>query len=138
MPAIGMLALTYWKPIAFAIAITAALAYRGVLVHQRDSAQATVATMAAQLDGLKAAEAACEDAVARQNQAVAAIKANAERAAAAAASHQANVASAAAISAAEEDRRAAAMAREPVATDCAGAIRWGNAQARELGKWRLP
>ena len=135
MPALGMLVLTYWKPVALAIAITAMLAYRAVLVHQRDTAQANAATMAAQLDGWKAAEAACEDAVARQNRQVAAIKAEADRAAAAAETRQAGVASAAAVSAAEEGRRAVEIARAPVATDCAGAIRWGNAQANQLGRW---
>ncbi len=39
------------------------------------------------------------------------------------------------LAAAEEGRRAVAIARAPVATDCAGAIRWGNAQANLLGKW---
>lgn len=135
MPVLGMVLLTYWKPIALTIVITAALAYRAVLVHQRDSARTTVASMTAQVDGLKSAEAACESAVARQNQAVAEIKAAAEREAAAAQTRQANVAAQAAVSASDESRRAAAIAKAPIAADCAGAIKWGNAQANQPSKW---
>lgn len=106
MPALMML--SYWKPVAIALALAGLLVYRAVLVHQRDAAVAEVATMTAQFADLKSAEAACEAAVAQQN---------------------------AAASASEEERRAAAIEDAPIAPDCAGAIKWGNEQAQELGKW---
>jgi hypothetical protein len=133
MPALALI--SYWKPVAIGLALAALLVYRAVLVHQRDSAVAEVASMTAQVADLKSAEAACAAAVARQNQAVAAMKAAADNAAAAAQTRQANVAAAAAASSSEEARRAAAIERAPIAADCAGAIRWGNEQAQELGKW---
>src|SRR5713101_8025769 len=133
MPAL-MLA-NYWKPIAIAVAIAAALAYRGLLIHQRDAARVETASMTAQVADLKSAEAACEDAVARQNTAVNVIAAAAARESAAAETRQANVAAAAAAAASEEARRAAAIQSAPIASDCAGAIKWANAQAGELGKW---
>src|SRR5713226_8280269 len=108
MPAL-MLA-NYWKPIAIAVAIAAALAYRGILIHQRDAARVETASMTAQVADLKSAEAACEDAAARES--------------AAAETRQANVAAAAAAAASEEARRAAAIQSAPIASDCAGAIRW--------------
>ncbi len=133
MPALMML--SYWKPVAIALALAGLLVYRAVRVHQRDAAVAEVATMTAQFADLKSAEAACEAAVAQQNAAVAALKAAADNAAAAAQTRQANVAAAAAASASEEERRAAAIEDAPIAPDCAGAIKWGNEQAQELGKW---
>lgn len=133
MPAL-MLA-NYWKPIAIAVAIAAALAYRGLLIHQRDAAKAETATLAAQVADLKSAEAACVDAVARQNLAVNAIAAAAAREAGAAQAREANVAAVAASAASDEARRAAAIQSAPIASDCAGAIKWANAQAGELGKW---
>ncbi len=133
MPAL-MLA-NYWKPIAIAVAIAAALAYRGILIHQRDAARSETASMAAQVASLKSAEAACEDAVARQNLAVNAIAAAAARETAAAQTREANVAAVAATAASDEARRAAAIQSAPIASDCAGAIEWANTQAEELGKW---
>jgi hypothetical protein len=127
--------LTYWKPIAIALAFAGLLVYRGVLVHERNSAVARVATMTAQVADLKSAEAACEAAVARQNQAVAAMKSAADEAAAAARTRQANVAAAAVASASAESGRAKAIESAPIAADCAGAIKWGNEQAKELGQW---
>jgi hypothetical protein len=133
MPALMML--RYWKPIAIAIALAGVFAYRAVLVHQRDAARAEVVSMIAQVADLKSAEAACEDAVARQNLAVDALKTAADSAATAAATRQANVVAAAVASASDETRRAAAIEQAPIAADCAGAIKWGNAQAMELSQW---
>jgi len=123
----------YWKPIAIAVAIAAALAYRGLLIHQRNAARAETASIAVQLADLKSAEAACEDAVARQNLAVNAIAAAAARESAEAKTREANVAAAATAS--DEVRRANAILTAPIANDCESAIKWANAQAGELSKW---
>ena len=127
MPA--LLIANYWKPIAIVVALAAALAYRGLLIHQRDAARAETASISVQLADWKISEAACESAVARQNQAVNAI------AAAAAKTREANLAASAAATASDEARRANAILSTPIANDCASAIKWANAQAGELSKW---
>ncbi len=133
MPA--LLIANYWKPIAIAVAIAAIFAYRAVIVHQRDAAIASAAALTAQVADLQSAEAACEAAVARQNAAVNALADSAARESAAAQTREANVAAAAASTATAEARRAAALETAPIASDCAGAIKWANAQAADLGKW---
>jgi hypothetical protein len=133
MPA--LLIANYWKPIAIAVAIAALLGYRAVLVYQRDAARAATAAMTAQVADLKSANAACEDAVARQNAAVSALAASAARKTAAAQTREANAYAAASSAASAEARRADAIQTAPIASDCAGAIKWANAQAAELGRW---
>lgn len=133
MPA--LLLANYWKPIAIAVAIAAALCYRALLIHQRDAARAETASISVQLADWKISEAACEDAVARQNLAVNTIAAAAARESAAAKTREANVAAAAAATASDGARRSDAILRAPIANDCASAIEWANAQAGELGKW---
>jgi len=39
MPMIGLILSQYWKPLALVVLIAAALAYRSVLIHQRDEAR---------------------------------------------------------------------------------------------------
>ncbi len=134
MPAIGLI-LANWKPIAIALALLGVVAYRGVLVHQRNTARAQAAALASQIADLKGAEAACEAAVSQQNQQVMAMRSAGERLAAATATREANVSATAALSAARENDRATQALRAPIAADCASAIKWGNAQAPELGKW---
>jgi hypothetical protein len=133
MPA--LLIANYWKPIAIAVAIAAVLAYRAVLVHQRDAARAATAALTAQVYDLKSAELACEDAVARQNSAVSALAASAARETAAAQTREASIYASASSAASAEASRAAAIETAPIAPDCPGAIKWANAQAGELGKW---
>jgi hypothetical protein len=133
MPA--LLLANYWKPVAIAVAIAAALCYRAVLIHQRDAARAETASIAVQLADWKSAEAACENAVARQNLAVNALAAAAARESAAAKTREDNVAALAAATASNEARRANAILTAPIANDCASAIKWANAQAGELSKW---
>src|ERR1700674_4567217 len=78
-----MLALAYyWKPIAIAALLAATAAYRGVLIHQRDTARGQVVLLSAQAAQLEASNQAMSSAIAAQNAAVARLKANAERAAA--------------------------------------------------------
>jgi len=88
-----------------------------------------------QLADWKISEAACEDAVARQNLAVNEIAAAAARESAAAKTREANVAASAAATASDEALRANAILTTPIANDCASAIKWANAQAGELSKW---
>jgi hypothetical protein len=124
-----------WKPIVLAVVLLGAFAYRATLLHQRDAARAESAAMAIEVADLKSAEAACQAAVARQNDAVNGLKLAAETAVAAAASRTANLASAANLEQSREEARAAEVVRAPIAADCAGAIRWANGQAPALGKW---
>lgn len=125
----------YWKPIAIAVALAAMFAYRALLIHQRDAARSETASLSMQVADLKSAEAACEGAVARQNAAVNALASASARESSAAQTREANVAAAAAATASDEARRAAAIRIAPIATDCAGAIKWANAEAPELSKW---
>jgi hypothetical protein len=134
MPALGLL-VTYWKPLALLAAVAALMVYRTVIIHERDSARAQVVAMTSQLADFKAAELACEAAVARQNQAVDALKASAEQAVAAARTRETSLAAAAATADARENQRADELMKSPVAADCAGAIRWANAEAAALVKW---
>ena len=133
MPA--LLIANYWKPIAIAVAIAAVLCYRAALIHQRDAARAETASIALQLADWKISEAACEDAVARQNLAVNAIAASAARESAAAKTREDNIAASAAAIASDQARRATAILSAPIASDCEGAIKWANAQAPELSRW---
>ena len=135
MPAIPVLLLTYWKPLALSIAIAALVLYRGVLIHQRDSARASLAAIQPQLADFKSAEAACESAVARQNDAVASLKAAADLAAASAQTREANVTAAATATDVQETQHAAEIVHAPVAAGCAAAIQWSNAEAASLSKW---
>lgn len=135
MPAIPVLLLTYWKPIALSLAIVALFVYRGMLIHQRDSARSSLAAVQSQLADFKSAEAACESAVARQNDAVAGLKAAADLAAATAQTRQANVTEAATAADGRETRHAAEIVNAPVAAGCAAAIKWSNAEAASLSKW---
>ncbi len=125
----------YWKPIAIVLLIASAFIYVRVIKFQRDEARAKLATVAAQVVDLQSAEAACQAAVTTQNQAIARLRASAERAVSLAATREANVASAAAAEAARANDHAIALEQAPVGPGCDEAIRWGNAQAPELGKW---
>jgi hypothetical protein len=125
----------YWKPLALAAALAAAIAYRAILVHERDAARAAASAATTQLAQYRSAESACETAVARQNAAVAALKADAAREAAAAQTRAENLATAAAASAARENAAARALQGATVAPGCDGAIAWANREAAQLGKW---
>lgn len=124
-----------WKPIALAVIVAGALIDRAVLVHQRDSARAQVNALTGTAAVLKADNAAMAAAVARQNQAVAALQGQMKAAAQVAAQREAHYAAAAAASMNREIARAGAIRKAPVPPGCAGAIAWGNAQGPELGKW---
>ncbi len=137
MPLIGVLLSRYWKPLALAIAIAAVLAYRAVLVRERDQARAQAAQLTIDAAALRAGNQALGAAIARQNAAVAELKTKAD-AAASAMNAQAAAAASAGVAAAD---RAANQAQGFIAapidsgSGCEGAIKWGNAQAAQLASW---
>ncbi len=137
MPLIGILLSQYWKPLALAVLIVSALAYRAVLLHERDDARAQAAELSAQAAALRTANQALGATVDQQNQAVAQLKARAD---ATENAMTANEDAAAREAVAEQDKaqqqgRALVAAPIDVNAGCAGAIRWGNAQAAELSSW---
>jgi hypothetical protein len=117
-----------WKPVALALLITAALGYRALLLHQRDAARAAGAHLRTELADAEASNAALQSAIAAQNSAVAQLRAQLEEGVRAAAAR-----GAAAMRSATSGARALEDAR--IEAGCAAAIRWGNAQAAELGRW---
>jgi uncharacterized protein YlxW (UPF0749 family) len=124
-----------WKPIAIAALIAALLAYRAVLVHQRDAARARAQAAQAQVLELQASNAALTSSIAQQNAALDALRARAQAAAAAAGSREAAYAKSGAEAMAAQAARARALREAAVPADCIGAIRWGNAQGPGLGQW---
>jgi len=130
-----LLAAKLWKPVAIALLIAAALGYRALLLHQRDAARAAAAHLSASLADAEASNAALQSAIAVQNSAVAQLRTQMARGAEAAATREraATAAGAAAMSTAVSGARAIEAA--PIEAGCAAAIRWGNAQAVELGRW---
>jgi hypothetical protein len=131
-----MLAAKLWQPVALALLIAAALGYRALLLHQRDAARAAVTHLSASLADAEASNAALQSAIAAQNSAVAQLRAELEQgvqAAAAARERAATAMGTAAMRTAASGARALEGAR--IDAGCAAAIRWGNAQAAELGRW---
>ena len=130
-----MLAGQLWKPVAVAMLLAAALGYRALLLHQRDTARASAAHLSAALADAEASNTALQSAIAVQNSAVAQLRAQLDASARSAAAREqaAAVRGAAAMRTAASGARAMEDAR--IAAGCAAAIRWGNAQAPELGRW---
>jgi len=124
-----------WKAIVIVAAVIGLVAYRAVLVHQRDSARGEVKALAAEVAEITERERACEEAVKRQNAVVAAIRANALRDLMVAETRQANVAADAARAQVDDARHAAELKSAPVGAGCEAAVRWSIEQARDLGKW---
>jgi hypothetical protein len=123
------------KWLALGVLVAALIAYRALLVHQRDAAVAQAAQLRTQLTSVTVANQAMQAAVTQQNAAVAALRKQA-----AAATQQAAAQAAAATQAGTElalqaQAQAASLKSAVVPSDCAGAIAWGNAQGAELGKW---
>jgi uncharacterized protein YlxW (UPF0749 family) len=130
-----MLAAKLWQPVALALLIAAALGYRALLLHQRDAARAAAAHLSASLADAEASNAALQSAIATQNSAVAQLHAELEQGVQAAAAREraATAVGTAAMRTAASGARALEGAR--IDAGCAAAIRWGNAQAAELGRW---
>ncbi|HEY1851558.1 MAG TPA: hypothetical protein VGG60_11080 [Candidatus Binataceae bacterium] len=123
------------KWILLVLLIAAAVAYRAVLVHQRDSARTQVTTLTAAAAVLQADNASMAAAVARQNAAIDTLQAKMKVAQSAAATRQTRYANSAATAMTQERTHANAMMTAPIASGCADAIAWGNAQGPELGRW---
>jgi hypothetical protein len=137
MPLIGVLLSQYWKPLALAVLIAVALAYRAVLIHERDSARAQVAELTSEAAALRTSNQALGAMIDRQNAAVAQLKARADAAenAMTASEDAAARAGIAAEGTAEQQSQALIAAPIDPSSGCEGAIRWGNEQAGELSSW---
>jgi septal ring factor EnvC (AmiA/AmiB activator) len=123
------------KLIALIAIVAAALIYRAVLVHQRDSARAQVTALSDAAAGLRAENASMAAAVARQNAAVNAVQDKMKAVERDAAQREANSATNAARTMNAEIAHANAERNAAVPAGCQGAIDWGNAQGPELGRW---
>jgi hypothetical protein len=123
------------KWILLALMIAAAFAYRAVLVHQRDSARAQVATLTGAAALLQSDNAAMAASATRQNAAIGALQIQMNLARTNAAARQAQYAISATEAMAQERVHSKAVMTAPIAAGCAGAIAWGNAQGPELGRW---
>ncbi len=135
MPALLGLFTASWRPLALLAVLGAVAIGAFVLIHERNDARADAHALAAELAGARAEMAACQSAVAQQNAAVAAMRAAAQNAAAAAATREANLAAAASAGMQRAGAQAERLAHAAVAPGCEAAIKWGNAQAREIGQW---
>ena len=124
-----------FKLIALVGLVAAALIYRTVLVHQRDSARAQVAALGDAAAALRADNASMVAAVARQNAAIGTLQDQLKTAAQAAAQREADYAASATRTLNTEMVRAQAERSAAVPAGCQGAINWGNAQGPELGRW---
>ncbi len=137
MPLIGVLLSQYWKPLLLAVLVASALAYRAILIHQRDAAQQEVAQLTTEAAALRTSNQALGAMIDRQNAAVAELKARADAAVNTMAAKEAAASreGATAEGKAEQQGRALIAASIDAASGCEGAIRWGNAQAAELSSW---
>jgi len=130
-----MMAMQLWRPVALALLVAAALGYRALLVHQRDAARAASAHLSASLADAEASNMALQNAVATQNSAVAQLRAELEEDQAAAAARERAAAADGQAAMRTAANGAAALKGARIEAGCAAAIRWGNAQAAELGRW---
>lgn len=135
MPALLALFAANWRPLALLAVLGAVALGAIVLIHQRDSARKQAAALQSGLTVAQAENAACQRAVAQQNAAVEAIRASAQSVADAAGTREASLAAAASVGMEKAGAQAAQMTQAPVPPGCDAAIKWGNAQARELGQW---
>jgi hypothetical protein len=137
MALIAIILSHYWKPLALAALVTAAFAYRGILLHERNDARAAVAQLTAETATLRASNQALGATIGRQNAAVAELRAQADAAVNAmdARADSAARAGAEARDQAQEQGRALSAASINTVGGCDGAIQWGNAEGPELARW---
>ena len=137
MPLIATLLATYWKPLALALLVASAFAYRALLIHQRDEARTQVAQLTAEAAALRASNELLGASIGRQNAAVGDLKARADSEVNAMAASEAAAHREAAATLEQAQQQAQALSLAPIDPNagCAGAIRWGNAQAAELSSW---
>ena len=137
MPLIGSLLVSYWKPLALMALIAGALAYRTILIHERDSARAQVVQLNQEAAALRASNQALGAAIQLQNAAVGKLKADADAATQVMNSRMAAASIAGIAAAARGADQARTLIAAPIesSSGCAGAIQWGNARATELSSW---
>lgn len=133
MPALALANL--WKPLTIAALIAGLVAYRALLVHQRNAALGQVKSLELQAEALQADNAALKGAVAQQNAAVDELRQQAAAAASAAQQRETAFARKAQTEMQAASQRARAISDAAVPPDCEGAIKWGNAQGPQLGQW---
>jgi septal ring factor EnvC (AmiA/AmiB activator) len=124
-----------WKPAALAALLAAALVYRSVLIHERNSARARAAALANEVAQLKASNSAFQDAVSRQSAAVDELREKLDRSELAMQQREKQFADEAAQITASGFAKARALEHAEVPSGCEGAIRWGNLRGPELGRW---
>ncbi|HZO81155.1 MAG TPA: hypothetical protein VFB33_05625 [Candidatus Binataceae bacterium] len=127
--------LQFWRPLGLSLLVAAALAYRALLVHQRDAARAQAARLGAELAAAQAASAAMRQAVAAQNAAVARLRVELRQSAEAAAARDRAAAAEGAAVMRQAAAGARALQRARIDAGCAAAIRWGNVQSAKLARW---
>ncbi len=137
MPLFGILLSHYWKPMILAVMVAAVVAYREVLVHQRDSARGQIVQLTAEATSLRTSNQALGQMIARQNAAVAELKARADVAVNAMSANETAATREGSAAQGQAMQQAHALMETPMAagSGCEGAIRWGNARAAELSSW---
>src|SRR5690349_5801954 len=135
LAAIALFATRYWKPLAIAAVVAAAIGWRAVLVSERNHARADAARATAEASALRSANAALSAAVAEQNAAVETMRARAAAQARTAGEREAAAARTGAAAARAAELQAGRLASAPIGAGCDAAIRWGNARAAELSRW---
>jgi hypothetical protein len=137
MPLLGALFSRYWKPLGLAVLVASALAYRAILIHQRNDAREQAAQLSAEAGALRTSNQALGGTIDRQNAAVAELKAKADAAVNAMAASEDAAAREGAAAEGQAQQQARALIAAPIDfnSGCQGAIRWGNAQAAELASW---
>jgi hypothetical protein len=138
MPLLGIFLSHYWKPLALSLLLAAAMAYRAVLIRERDGAVAKVAQLSAEAAAVRASNVALSAAIDHQNAAVAQFKATADATARAMTARVESAAERGTVAQDTASQQARVLMTAPLATGdagCADAIKWGNAQAPELASW---
>jgi hypothetical protein len=125
----------YGKPLGLVLLVAGLIGYRAILVSQRDSARQKLRTAQAQVAILQVANQQMQQAVSRQNAAIASLRAEQEHAAATARAEQETAQVRSADIMQSTMKQSAALIKASVPEDCTKAIAWGNAQGPELAKW---
>jgi len=123
------------KPLIVIALIAGLMGYRALLVRERNAARARVQVLEEDKATLVRTNAAMEQALARQNQAIADLNNEAVSRLRAAQAHEAQAATRGSAELEGALAHAAQMAHTSVPDGCGGAIAWGNAQGPELGRW---
>lgn len=131
----ALLLSSIWKPAVLAALVVGLVAYRAVLVRQRNDARTQVAGLQTAELALQASNAAMKDAVAQQNAALETMGQQLQAAQAAAQAREAQYAQSGAEMFGKEIAHAKVLAVAQVPSGCEGAIKWGNGQGPQLGKW---